>query len=590
MCGLMGCCESKAEAAPIVFEGLKRLEYRGYDSAGIATLSDGHLHCRKDIGKLDEVESKQGLSRLSGSTAIGHVRWATHGGVTQTNAHPHLDCKGEVAVVHNGIIENHQELKQGLRRHRFVSDVDSEIIPHLIADFLRDNPSLPAAVKLTAERLKGPYAFLAMSSLDHNAIVATCNDMPLMVGLGTRGNFVASDLLSFPAECRRTIQIENGEIAIVDSEKVIVLNREGHEIRKPSQEINTQQQIAGAGNHAHFMLKEILEQPWAIRQALLQDKEFLRHVSDDILKADRIVFSACGTSRHAALLGRYLFSQIGKEFSEVVTGSEFRYFSDSVTPDMLVIAISQSGETADVLDGVKSARQKGAHILSVVNRQYSQLSRMSDQVIYINCGPEISVAATKSFTAQLVVLYLLAYSMIGKLEFIEAELRTAASLLEKVIAQSIPTAQRLALHLKDVRECYFIARGSNLHVASEASLKLKEIAYIHSDGMAAGELKHGTLALIEKGTAVVAICPHDYTFADMMSNVEEARARGAFIIGVSDQRESLFDEWIEIPSVKEVLYPLVSIVPLQLLAYYSAVVRGLDPDKPRNLAKSVTVR
>jgi glucosamine--fructose-6-phosphate aminotransferase (isomerizing) len=581
----------KSDSAPVIFEGLKHLEYRGYDSAGIASLADGHLLCRKDVGKLPEVESKQNLLRMPGKTAIGHVRWATHGGVNQINAHPHLDCQSEIAVVHNGIIENFQELKQGLnRRHRFISDVDSEVIPHLIADYMHNGSTLPEAVKLTADRLKGPYAFLAISSLGHNSIVAACNDMPLIIGLGNTSNFAASDVLSFPAECNSSIQLESGEIAIIDSEKVTILDREGREIHKPSQKLNMQQQPADAGKYPHFMLKEIMEQPWAIRQALLQDRESLDGATDEILKAYRIVFSACGTSRHAALLGRYLFSSIGQKFSEVVTGSEFKYFSDSIAPGMLVIAISQSGETADILDGVRTAHNKGARVLSVVNRRNSQLTRLSDRTLYLNCGSEVSVAATKSFTAQLTLLYLLAFSITGRRQYIESELRDGASLLEETIPQNMQIVQKLAEQLKNTRECYFIARASNLHIASEAALKLKEIAYVHSDGMAAGELKHGTLALIEKGTPVIAICPHDYTFTEMLSNVEEARARGAFIIGVSDKRESAFDEWIEIPTVPEVIYPMMCIAPLQLFAYYSALARGLDPDKPRNLAKSVTVR
>jgi glucosamine--fructose-6-phosphate aminotransferase (isomerizing) len=322
----------------------------------------------------------------------------------------------------------------------------------------------------------------------------------------------------------------------------------------------------------------------------MQDKVLLCNITAEILKASNVIFCACGTSRHAALLGRYLFSRTGKKLSEVITASEFKYFSDSIKPGTLVIAISQSGETADVLDGVRAAHRQGARVVSVVNHSHSQLSRTSDWVININCGAENSVAATKSFMGQLTVLYLLAYAMVDKMGFIEAELRAVATLLGNVIESSQPVVKKLALHLKGNQNCYFIARGSNMHVATEAALKLKEVAYVHSEGMAAGELKHGSLALIEKHVPIFAICPRDYTFADMMSNVEEAKARGAFIIGVSDKRERIFDEWIEVPSVPEELYPMVCIAPLQLFAYYSAVTRGLDPDKPRNLAKSVTVR
>ena len=590
MCGIVGFVGDR-KAAPILLSALEKLEYRGYDSAGLATVTNSRLWCKKDIGKLAEVRGKHHLNRLPGKAGIGHVRWATHGIVTQINAHPHLDCNQDVAVVHNGIIENYQELRSRLEpKHKLISDTDTEVIPHLIEDYMEDGISLEEAVFQAAKELKGSYALLAVSAVEPQKIVATRKESPLVVGVGRGGNFVASDTLSFLEETNRVIFIEDGETVILTGNKVLILDSEGKEVKRKPKELDWKWDEATKQGYDFFMLKEILEQPQAIRCALMQDKNLIMETAMDILRARQIVFTACGTSRYAALIGRYVFSKIAGKFSDVIMASEFEYFSDSIDKNTVVIAVSQSGETSDVIQGVKRAKEAGATIFSLVNMVGSSLARMSARTVYLNCGPEIGVAATKSFLSQLAILYLLAFAMVNRLDEGIEKLRAVCPLIEENFHDNGKRLAELAQKLKNKNDFYYIARGINFAMAGEGALKLKEIAYIHAEGMPAGELKHGTLALIEKGTPVVAICPKDYTFHAVLSNVAETKARGAFVIGISDELEPSFDEWIKIPSVEEIFYPLVCIVPLQLLAYHFAVARGLDPDKPRNLAKSVTVK
>lgn len=590
MCGIVGFVGNK-EAAPFVLAALRKLEYRGYDSAGLATVTNSRVWLKKDTGKLAEVEKNHHLDKLPGKVGIGHVRWATHGQVTMENAHPHFDCYQQVAVVHNGIIENYQELRSRLSsRHKFISETDTEVIPHLIEEHMTDGVPLEEAVSQMLPELKGSYALLAVSTREPQKIVATRKDSPLVVGVGAEGNFIASDALSFLEETNRVLSVEDGEIVVLTGEKVCLLDSEGRKIDREPKEVDWKWDAASKQGYHFFMLKEILEQPQAIRHALMQDKNLIMETAMDILRAKQVVLTACGTSRYAALIGRYIFSKLAGKFSDVIMASEFHYFADSIDKNTLVIAVSQSGETADVIQGVKKARENGATVFSLVNVVGSSLTRISDRVVYLNCGPEIGVAATKSFINQLAIFYLLAFAMVNRLDEGIDKIMAVSHLIEKNLRDNGKELTGLAQRLKEKHDFYYIARGINFAVAGEGALKLKEIAYIHAEGMPAGELKHGTLALIEKGTPVVAICPRDYTFSEIMSNVAETRARGAFVIGVSDQPEQSFDEWIKIPAAEEIFYPLVTIVPLQLLAYYFAVARGLDPDKPRNLAKSVTVK
>jgi len=591
MCGIIGYCGNK-KAAPIVFEGLRRVEYRGYDSAGMATLSDGRLFVTKDIGKLEEIEHKHKLSSLPGNTAIGHTRWATHGGVTQVNAHPQCDSAGTIAVVHNGIIENYQELRQYLigAGHHFTSETDTEVIPHLIEEEMKKGASLKAAVLAVAPRLEGSYAFLAISSRDSGKIVATRKDNPLAIGAGEKGNFIASDALAFSGLANQLIPLANTEIAVIKATEIELFDAKGNELTKEARQIDSQWCESDKQGYPFFMLKEIIEQPQTIEAAINQDKETFTKIAMDILRAGQVIVTACGTSRYAALVGRYLFSKVGRKFCDVVMASEFHYFTDSVDRNTVVLAVSQSGETLDVIEGVKRARDAGAQVISIVNRPYSQLSEMSHQVINLNCGPELCVAATKSFISQMVVFYLLSFSMTNSFDRAAAHIKGISQEIAKTIEWNNDKLNKLSQELKGKRDFYYIARGINFAIASEGALKLKEISYIHAEGMPAGELKHGTLALIEPGTPVVAICPDDYTFRETLSNAMEAKSRGAYIIAVSDKKNEIYDFWVKIPKVNELLYPIVSVVPLQLLAYHLAVRLGYDPDRPRNLAKSVTVK
>jgi glucosamine--fructose-6-phosphate aminotransferase (isomerizing) len=590
MCGIVGYIGNK-QAAPIVLKALKKLEYRGYDSAGLATITDSHILFKKDAGSLAEVTAKHQLEKLPGKAAIGHVRWATHGAVSAINAHPHLDCKQEIAIVHNGIIENYQELRSYLSaEHRFTSDTDTEVIAHLIEKHTSDGASLEEAVRLTVRELKGSYAIVVASAKEPGKLVAARKDSPLVAGLAAGGNFVASDTLSFLEQTDRVIYIEDGEYVVVTEGGVSLFDNDGRKIRRTPCRTNWKWDEATKQGYDFFMMKEILEQPQAIHQALIQDRTLMMEMALEILRARQVVFTACGTSRHAALIGRYVFSRLSGKFCDVVMASELGYFSDSLDKNTLVIAVSQSGETADVISGVKRAKESGATVFSLVNVVGSSLARMSDRVIYLNCGPEIGVAATKSFTAQLTVLYLLSYTMINRFDQGVENLRAVSDLITDNLQHNGLEVPKIATKMSDQSDFYYIARGINFATAGEGALKLKEIAYVHAEGMPAGELKHGTLALIKEGTPVVAICPADYTFDETLSNIAETKARGAQVVGVSDRYELAFDDWIEIPEVDEIFYPLVSIIPLQLLAYHAAVVRGLDPDKPRNLAKSVTVK
>ncbi|MBM4462381.1 MAG: glutamine--fructose-6-phosphate transaminase (isomerizing) [Chloroflexi bacterium] len=588
MCGIVGFV-GEEPAAPFLLKALGNLEYRGYDSAGIATVADDRIWFGKDKGKLAEVQQKHHLDQLPGNTGIGHVRWATHGTVTATNAHPHFDCKGEIALVHNGIIENYQELRRQLEPgHRFVSETDSEVLTHLIEDYIKAGMSLEQAVLETTYQLRGSYALIAISAREPEKMVAARKDSPLVVGSDGKRAFIASDALAFLEHTNRVAFMEDGEIVVINR-GITFLNKEGKRIEKEFTTCDCKWAEAAKTGYDFFMMKEIMEEPQAIRCALMQDKKLILEMAMDILRARQVVITACGTSRYASLVGRFLFSKLAGKLCEVVMASEFQYFSDSVDRNTLVIAVSQSGETADVIQGVKRARENGARIFSLVNVVGSSLARMSDRVLYLNCGPEISVAATKSFVSQLAIFYLLAFTMANRPEEVE-KIGAICSGIEENLRTNGHKIERVAQWTNGRNDFYYIARGINFAIAAEGALKLKELSYIHAEGMPAGELKHGTLALIEEGTPVVVICPKDYTCDETLANAAETKARGAFVIGVSEERNPLFDEWIEIPQTEEIFYPLVSIVPLQLLAYHLAVARGKDPDKPRNLAKSVTVK
>jgi glucosamine--fructose-6-phosphate aminotransferase (isomerizing) len=596
VCGIVGFVGDNS-AAGTAFEALKRLEYRGYDSAGMAVVHDSMLWVKKDVGKLAEVEKSQGLAGLPGNTAIAHTRWATHGQVTPYNAHPHVDCTGDIAVVHNGVIENYQQLRRYLEGvgHVFTSDTDSEVIPHLIEESRNgqgngDRTPLEDAVHYAIRSLRGSFAFLAVASDEPGKIVGVAKDSPLVLGVANDGCFAASDPICFLDQTNQVIPLEDGEVSVMTRDGVVFLDGSGTRVRKKATSVNWKWEDADKGNHAHYMLKEILEQPQAVKNAIRQDKEFFTDVAMDILRANQVIITACGSSRFAALVGRYLFSKVAGKFCGVVMAPEFHYFAESLNNNTVVIAVSQSGETADVIEGVKRAREHGARIISIVNREGTILSRLSDKIISLNAGPEIGVAATKSFSNQLVIFYLLAFAMINQFDNGVRKIEELSLVIEKAIDYDNRNLGKLVRRLDGREDFYYIARGINFAIASEGALKLKEISYIHAEGLPAGELKHGTLALIEEGTPAVVICPKDYTFYETLTNAMEAKSRGAFIIGVSDEPNDIYDYWIQIPKVEELFYPLVTVGPLQLLAYHSAIGRGKDPDRPRNLAKSVTVK
>ncbi|MBI4360266.1 glutamine--fructose-6-phosphate transaminase (isomerizing) [Candidatus Micrarchaeota archaeon] len=589
MCGILGIVSNRP-VGPLVLEGLKKLEYRGYDSCGVCGV-DGALHVRKGVGKIDDVEQKHRLSDVPGNTVISHTRWATHGGVTDPNAHPHLDCRGEVAVVHNGIIENYQELRRTLQAkgHHFASETDSEAIAHLIESAAFG--SLEERVQAAVKQLHGSFALLAVSVREPDKLVAVRKESPMAVGLGKEHTFVASDVMPFLSHTKQAVFLEDHEMAVVTSQGVRFLDsRSGQSVEKSPRTLEWDSESASKEGYPHYMIKEILEQPQAIRNALRQDPEKLEAFVT-LLKASRDVkFVACGTSRHAALVGRYALNQLAGQSAEAYIASEFDYFADQCTADTLVVAVSQSGETADVLVGLRKAKAKGAKVAAIVNVAGSSIDRESDVCLYLNCGPEIAVASTKAFLAQLTVFFVVAHALAGKRSEGVATMTKVADQVEEFLPKWETQANDLAASWSEVRHMYYLARGVNFPVALEGALKMKEISYVHAEGMPAGELKHGTLALIEKGTPVVLVNPKDYTFSDTLSNGLETQARGAFLVGVSDEQNEAYDAFVELPKAPALFYPLLATVPMQLLAYYASVNRGLDPDHPRSLAKSVTVR
>ncbi len=621
MCGIIGYAGPRA-AAPLVLEGLKRLEYRGYDSWGMACVEGaGKAAAVKKTGKIGAV-SEGAVSRLSGSVSIGHSRWATHGGVTDENAHPHACCAGEIFVVHNGIIENYAELRDELRRkgHEFRSQTDTEVIPHLIEEEHSKGATLESAVLAAARRLRGAFALAVASSREPNTLVGVKKESPLVVGIGEHAGkseiFIASDVLAFLKHTKRAVFLNDGEAVVAKREsggkseksengawRAEFKDFDGRPLQKQVSLVKWDAAQASRGGFAHFMLKEILEQPGALRNAARQDEQALKEFAAELKRAQRVVCVACGTARHAAVIGQHLISKLTGKRMEVIIASEAAYFADWLNEKCVLLCVSQSGETADVLEVVRRAKARGARVLSVVNVVDSSLARLSDRTLYINCGPEIAVAATKSFTNQLALFYLVAFAMAGREAEGAQRVREAADAVEKTIRGNDAKARGLALELSKRESVYFIGRGVNFPVALEGALKLKEVSYIHAEGMPAGELKHGTLALVSPGVPVILLNPRDYTHEDTLNNGREAKARGAKLIGVSDEESDAYDDFVRLPKMDgnddgsgggnedaELFYPLLEAIPLQLLAYYCSVARGLDPDKPRNLAKSVTVK
>ncbi len=588
MCGIVGCV-AEEPVANILLDGLRRVEYRGYDSAGMATICDGRLSVKKGAGRISEIEHKHRLSGLKGTIGMAHTRWATHGGVTDENAHPHTSCRELVAVIHNGIIENYLPLKKTLvaRGHRFKSETDTEVITHLIE---QEYKRLRDPVKATAaatKKLKGQYAIAVMFQDRPDMIVGARKDAPLVVGVGDGKMFIASDVLAFIEHTDRSIFLDNYEVVQITKDGAKIYGRSGREVRRKPTQVAWELSDISKTDYAHYTLKEINEQPQSVLSASVHDAHKLARFAAAIKKAKSVFISAAGTSYHAGLLMKFRLQNEAKLRCETILAGEFREHAGFVGKGSVVVTLSQSGETADVLEAVKEARKRGAKVLAIVNAAGSTLARESEEALLLNCGPEVGVAATKSFTAQVVVVNMVVDAVLGKkrtngMKELSDGVKGALSTAEDVKA--------IVRQYKDRTDFYFVARGYQGPVALEGALKLKELSYIHAEGMPASELKHGTLALIEKGTPVVVINPSGESHADVLSNAEELRARGAEIIGISDHHDEVYTHFLKVPKVQGKFMPVVEVIPLQLLAYEMAVAKRNDPDYPRNLAKSVTVK
>jgi glucosamine--fructose-6-phosphate aminotransferase (isomerizing) len=608
MCGIVGYIGPR-ETAKVLVDGLRRLEYRGYDSAGIAVFHRGKIEIRRKEGKLSNLEELIGKETFDGKVGIGHTRWATHGRPSDENAHPHK--AGKVAVVHNGIIENYLSLKEILKSkgHVFSSETDTEIISHLIDEFVREGYSPLEAVRAALDKIKGSYALGILLEGEEQSLIAARKESPLVIGLGEGEYFIASDIPPVLPYTRKFIFMEDGEVALLSSQGVKFYNAQGGEVSKEPKQVNWNPLMAEKGGYKHFMLKEIFEQPRAvidtIRGRLLEEKgdAVLGDVHLDttfLKKLRRIHLIACGTSYHAALVGKFLIEEFCRIPVEADIGSEFRYRNPIIEEDHLLVAISQSGETADTLAALREAKRKGAMTLAICNVVESSLAREADHVLYTHAGPEIGVASTKTFVTQLVILFLLGLRMGRELGHLSSEagktlieeLVRVPHLMEEMLKASHEVA-KIARKYLHARDFLYLGRGINYPIALEGALKLKEISYVHAEGYPAGEMKHGPIALIDRDMPVVVLATKNEVYEKVISNIEEVRAREGKIIALASpsDREIVkkVDDVIFIPETLPSLTPILLTLPLQLLAYYMADFKGTDVDQPRNLAKSVTV-
>jgi glucosamine--fructose-6-phosphate aminotransferase (isomerizing) len=588
MCSIIG-YSGIGEVAPILVDGLQKMEYRGYDSVGIATLNNGKLLIRKGIGKVAEVNASLALKEMPGLLGIGHTRWATHGGVTDLNAHPHSACSANVAVVHNGVIENYHELRDCLLKdgHVFKSQTDSEVIAHLLEHYWALKNDIKEAMIHTCNRLLGSFAFVAI--FEDSTLCGARYDEPLIIGIKPDGYFISSDVLGFLDYTDRAIFLDNRDIVMLEGNNISLINFDGDKVNRTPTQVAWELGSADKGRYTHFTLKEIYEQSQTIFTSINQTKPNLETFCDILAKSDDVFITGSGTSYHSALLAKHILSRYSKIRVESIMSSEFQYSSELLDKNSVLIAISQSGETADVLQSVKSAKEKGARVLSIVNVSTSSLARLSDCFLEVKCGPEIGVAATKSFTSQLSIIYYIADRVGGNLTGISTEWRELSNAIEKTLQLETKIAE-IAAQVKDVKDIYILGRSIHFPICLEGALKIKELAYIHAEGIAAGELKHGPLALIDTNSLVIILNPYDSTYVDTLSNANVIKSRGAKLIGISNKHDPIYDYCISIPYVKESLLPLVEVIPLQMLAYHLALYNNADPDYPRNLAKSVTVK
>ena len=607
MCGIIG-YTGASPALSMVIDSLRKLEYRGYDSAGIALTGKvgEKLIVAKRAGKLSNLESALTSDHADSLSGIGHTRWATHGGPTDENAHPHISSDGKVAVIHNGIIENYLELKTELekRGHKFSSQTDTESVAHLLSDEFNLSKDLADAMRKVCKRLRGSFTLLAISSDSPEVIVGARRNSPLVVGLGRGENFLASDVSAFIAHTKSALELGQDQVVQVSPDSVLVTDLDGKQVSAKPFEITWDAKAAERGGYTHFMFKEIFEQPKAISETLLgrfsdDSKVICSELSSLNLDIDRILILACGTAYHAGLIGKYAIEQWAKIAVDVELASEFRYRKPFLTPKTLVITISQSGETMDTLMAARHAKDLGAATLSICNTMGSSIARESDAVFYTHAGPEIAVASTKALLTQIVALKVIALylaqnnkSLSGaQIAKIIAELLALPNKVEEIL-ETVEPLREMTRGFKDATSVLFLGRNAGYPAALEGALKLKELAYMHAEGFAGGELKHGPIALIEEGTPVIAILPPASSpiAEKMLSNIQEVRARGANVIAIADSSISLdVKNIIRIPSCDELLQSILAIVPLQVFAYEMAVARGNDVDQPRNLAKSVTV-
>jgi len=615
MCGIIGYIGPKP-VVPVLIEGLRRLEYRGYDSAGVALVRNGSVAVRRSAGKLSRLEDAIRLDPIEGEYGVGHTRWATHGRPTEENAHPHRDCTGRIVVVHNGIIENYLELKQDLqgRGHRFVTETDTEIVAHLVEEAAKTGArSLEDATRCALARLRGMFALVILSADEPQKIVAVRNGPPLVVGVGDGEYFVASDIPAILAHTRDVVFLADEEVAVLTRAGLAFSNFAGTPIQRRTQRVLWDPIQAEKAGYKHFMLKEIFEQPQSARDTVLgrvsgeTGRVFLEEmtVSDaELAKVEQVSIIACGTSWHAGLVGKYLIESLAHLPVETDYGSEYRYRDPITGPRTLAVVITQSGETADTLAALREARQKGARSVAICNVVGSMATRESDGTVYTHAGPEIGVASTKAFTSQLVALYLLALHLAQVRGAIGADasrghidgLLALPTLIDQTLRVSA-LVDEIARRFYLRRDFLFLGRGINYPIALEGALKLKEISYIHAEGYPAGEMKHGPIALIDEQMPVVAIAPRDHVFGKMLGNIQEVKARGGSVIALTTGRDeavealldTVNDSIVPIPESRPLLAPVLAVVPLQLLAYHIAVRRGCDVDQPRNLAKSVTV-
>ena len=600
MCGIVGYTGKNSALTPVV-EGLRKLEYRGYDSAGIALPTEigKPLFIEKKAGKLKNLEDA--LAKTPNATSgIGHTRWATHGGPTDTNAHPHLDNEGKLALIHNGIIENYVQLRTELekRGHKFKSETDTESVVHLLSDARKENNGdLAAAMRQVCKQLKGSFTLLAIHSDDPSHIVGARRNSPLVVGVGNGENFLASDVAAFIAHTKIALELGQDEVVEITPTSVEVTNLSGQVVKSKQYEISWDASAAERGGFPHFMLKEIYEQPKAIADTLIGRLDGL-NVKIKFKKFEKIVIIACGTAYNAGLVGKYAIEKWGQIPVDVELASEYRYREPSLDKKTLVIPISQSGETMDTLMALRYAKSQGATIFSVCNTNGSTIGRESDAVLYTHAGPEIAVASTKAFATQLIAMYLIGLEIGKQLDHLSKkeskviiEQLTALPAKVEQVLETVEPLRELTRKFKDSQSVLFLGRHVGYPTALEGALKLKELAYMHAEGFAGGELKHGPIALIDKGTPVVAIMPaeHSVLAEKMASNIQEVKARGAVVIAISEFDFIGADHLIRIPQTDQLLQPVLSVVPLQVIAYEMAVARGNDVDQPRNLAKSVTV-